>query len=329
MSGILFDVNLTARTPGLNGNNIGYSATTAAASSSGTPTEAATAAGAALSGGAAAAELAPGTIVSIFGTNLADSSASAVPSEAGNYPTTFNGVQVYFDGIRSPILYVSPTQINAQLPYEVGDSNGVSAVVRTVHSDGTVTATNAVGVPVVSENPGILAEQGNDPRPVIAFHTSGNAVVLVDVDGSTTAGNVATLTIDSNSYSYTIQEIDTLQSVRDALIALINANPNEQVTAAPAGEFTRIILTAKVGGPAGNGIPVTASVNTGATILISVLDEAMTCCANIPGARITQRQSGGSRRSDHHLCHRHWTTTLADRFDARPASRARSIQDRP
>jgi uncharacterized protein (TIGR03437 family) len=287
VSGILFDVNLTARTPGLNGNNIGYSATTAAASSSGTPTEAATAAGAALSGGAAAAELSPGTIVTIFGTNLADSSASAVPSEAGNYPTTLNGVQVYFDGIRSPILYVSPGQINAQLPYEVGDSNGVSAVVRTVHSDGTVTATSAIGVPVVAENPGILAEQGNDPRPVIAFHTSGNAIVLVDVDGSTTAGNVATLTIDSNSYSYTIQETDTLQSVRDALIALINANPNEQVTAAPAGEFTRLILTAKVGGPAGNGIPVTASVSTGATILISVLDEAMTCCANIPGSRIT------------------------------------------
>jgi len=287
VAGVLFDVNLTARTPGLFGNNIGYSATTAAASTSGTPTEAATAAGAALSGGAAAAELAPGTIVSIFGTNLADTSAGAVPNESGFYPTSFNGVEVYFDGIRSPILYVSSGQINAQLPYEVSNTNGVSAVVRTVHNDGTVTATSAIGVPVVSENPGILAEQGTDPRPVIAFHTSGNAVALVDIDGSTTAGNVATLTIDSNSYNYTIEETDTLQSVRDALIVLINANPNERVTATQAGEFTRIVLTAKVSGPAGNAIPITSSASSGATIVISVLDEAQTCCANVAGSRVT------------------------------------------
>jgi len=287
VSGVLFDVNLTARTPGLNGNNIGYSATTAAASSSGTPTEVTTAAGAALTGGAAAAELAPGTLVSIFGTNLADTTAVAVPSEAGNYPTNFNGVQVYFDGIRSPILYVSPGQINAQLPYEVGNSNGVSAVVRTVHNDGTVTATSAIGVPVVPENPGILAEEGPEPRPAIAFHTSGNAVALVDIDGTTTAGNVATLTINNNSYNYTVQESDTLQSVRDALISLINANTNERVTASVAGEYNRIILTAKVGGPAGNGIPVRGAVSTGSTIVVSPLDSAQTCCANIAGSRIT------------------------------------------
>ncbi len=292
VSGILFDVNLTARAPGLNGNNIGYAATTAAASSSGTPTEAATAAGATLTGGAAAAELAPGTIVSIFGTNLAPSAASAVPSDTGYYPTTLNGVQVYFDGIRSPILFVSPNQINAQLPYEVGNSNGVSAFVRTVQSDGTVTATTAIGVPVVFGNPGILAGAGNEPRPAVAFHTSGNAVALVDIDGSTTAGDVATLTIDNNSYSYTIQELDTLQSVRDALIALVNANTNEKVTAAPAGQFTRIILTAKVGGPAGNGIPITGSVSTGATIVVSPLDSAQTCCANIAGSPLTSANPG-------------------------------------
>ena len=79
----------------------------------------------------------------------------------------------------------------------------------------------------------------------------------MDIDGSVTAGDVATIIIGGNSYNYTVQSTDTLQSVRDGLIALINANANEKVTAAPAGEFTRIILTAKVGGPAGNGITIT------------------------------------------------------------------------
>jgi uncharacterized protein (TIGR03437 family) len=196
-------------------------------------------------------------------------------------------VEVYFDGIRSPIVFVSPTQINAQLPFEVGDSNGVSAMVRTVHNDGSVTATNAIGVPVVFANPGILAGSGPDPRPAFAFHTDGNATALVDIDGSTTAGDVGTIVIENNSYSYTVQEDDTLQSVRDAFISLINANSNERVTASPGGEFDRIVLTAKVGGPAGNGITIQGTVSTNATLVISPLSSGATCCANIAGAPIT------------------------------------------
>ncbi len=287
VAGSLFVVDLIARQPGLNGNNIGYSATSASATSGGTVTESATAAGSTLAGGAAAAELAPGSLVSIFGSNLANTTALAAPGADGGYPTSFQGVEVYFDGIRSPIFYVSPTQINTQLPFEVSGSNGVSAYVRTVQSDGSVTVTNAIGVPVVEENPGIFAFPGTDPRVVMAYHTSGNAIALVDVDGSTTAGDVATITINGNNYSYTVQSTDTLQTVRDGLIALINANPDEIVTAAPAGEFTRIVLTAKVGGPAGNGIPITGSVSTSATITISPLGSASTCCANVAGSPVT------------------------------------------
>jgi hypothetical protein len=292
VSGSLFVVNLIARTPGLNGDNIGYTATTASASSTGTPTETATAAGSSLEGGAAAAELAPGTLVTIFGQNLADVPSAgivATPNAEGQYPTTFQGVQVYFDGIRSPILSVAPGQINAQLPFEVNGANGVSAYVRTVNSDGSITATNNIGVPVISGygNPGIFAAPGTDPRPVLAYHTSGNAIALVDIDGTITGGNVATIMIDSNNYNYTVQTTDTLQSVRDGLIVLINANPNEKVTASAAGEFDRVILTAKVGGPAGNGIPIIGNVSTNATITISPLDSSSTCCANIAGSLVT------------------------------------------
>jgi uncharacterized protein (TIGR03437 family) len=287
VAGSLFVVNLIARQPGLNGNNIGYAATSAAASSTGTATEIATAAGSTLAGGAAAAELAPGTLVSIFGSNLSDSTAIATPDANGVYPTSFDGVEVYFDGIRSPVLFVSPGQINTQLPFEVSDASGVSAFVRTVHNDGSITATNAIGVPVVEENPGIFASGTTDPRPALAFHTSGNAIALVDVDGSITAGDVGTLTIGGNNYGYTVQATDTLQTVRDGLIALINSNGNEMVTAAPGGEFDRIILTAKVGGPAGNGIQIASSVSTNATLTLSVLGSTQTCCANIAGSPLT------------------------------------------
>ena len=280
------EIILTSRTSGLNGNNVTYSATTAGVNATTAPTEAATAGGANLGGGAAAAELAPGTLVTITGTNLADARASATPS-GGYYPTSFGGVQVYFDGIQSPILYVSPTQINAQLPFEVADSNGVSAVVRTVHNDGTVTATTAVSVPVVFVNPGIFALQGSDPRAALAYHTQAKAIAAVSIDGTATGGNVVSISINGRAYSYTVQGTDTLATVRDAFVALINANPNEQVVASAAGEYTRVILTAKVAGPAGNGIKVTVSSSTGATVTMSPLGNGVTCCASIAGARVT------------------------------------------
>lgn len=287
ISGSLFVVNLVARQPGLNGNNIVYSATTASATSGGTPTETATAAGSTLAGGAAAAELAPGTLVSIVGTNLADTTAVASAGPGGGYPTSFDGVQVYFDGIQAPVLAVSPTQVNTQLPYDVYDASGVSAYVRTVHGDGSITVTNAISVPVVAENPGIFAQNDSSLPPAYAYHASGNAMALVDIDGSITTGDVATITIKGNTYNYTVQETDTLASVRDGFIALINGNSNEIVTAAPAGEFTRIVLTAKIGGPAGNGIPVSATVSANATLTISPLSSGETCCANIADSPVT------------------------------------------
>jgi len=84
-----------------------------------------------------------------------------------------------------------------------------------------------------------------------------------------------------------VQATDTLQSVRDAFITLINSNTNEVVTASPAGEFTRVILTAKVGGPAGNGIQIGTSVSASATITLTALDSGQTCCANVARSRVT------------------------------------------
>jgi uncharacterized protein (TIGR03437 family) len=61
--------------------------------------------------------LAPGAIASVFGTNLAPSQQypSGLP-----LPTILNTVQVMVEGTAAPLFYVSPTQINFQVPYETG-----------------------------------------------------------------------------------------------------------------------------------------------------------------------------------------------------------------
>jgi uncharacterized protein (TIGR03437 family) len=59
--------------------------------------------------------LAPGTIVEIFGSGLAASPATP-PSLP---PTSINGTTVLIGGTAVPLYYVSPTQVNAELPFEL------------------------------------------------------------------------------------------------------------------------------------------------------------------------------------------------------------------
>ena len=59
----------------------------------------------------------------------------------------------------------------------------------------------------------------------MAFHGSSSAIGIVSVDGTVTAGDIATMTVEDRSYSYTAVTGDTLDTVRDNLVALINADP--------------------------------------------------------------------------------------------------------
>jgi len=272
---------LIARASGPDGDLIGYSATT----SSGATVTVAAASGF-LSGGQNSAEIAPGTLVTIVGTNLSDTTVVGAPDANGFYPTNLGGVEVFFDGIRAPLLYVSPTQINTQVPYEVNDASSVTSFVRTEHSDGTVTNTASVAVPVTFGNPGIFALNGDEPRAAIAFHTSSHAIALVDVGGAIKAGDVATITLDAKDYNYTVVAADTITSVRDALIGLINADSGARVTASPGAYFFRIVLTSKLTGSDGNGITIAAKVSTNAMIAVTALS-ATTCCASMDGTPIT------------------------------------------
>ncbi|HWQ53337.1 MAG TPA: hypothetical protein VN442_06615 [Bryobacteraceae bacterium] len=274
---VTFNVILTARAAGSDGNAVTYSVT-----SSKDATIVGTAAGANLAGGMDAAKIAPGTLVSIVGDNLADQTA-AVPYGSKVLPDELGGVQVYFDGVRSPLMYVSPTQVNAQIPFEFMDTTSISAYVRAKRADGTVTVTTPVAVSIVQENPGIFTAGGQDPRPAVAVHFSSNATGTISVDGSISAGDIATITIEDRAYKYTVVEGDTLDSVRDKLIELINQDP--KVRAFAAGVFDRIRLQARVAGPDGNGIPFKAEYPEGQSLLVTATNSAL-CCANVAGAPV-------------------------------------------
>jgi uncharacterized protein (TIGR03437 family) len=281
------EVVLTSRLPGAAGNITTYSSNT---STSATIT--AVAAGANLSGGADSAKIAPGTIVTISACvgwqscNLSTTTAAADLSKS-SLPTKLAGTQVYFNGIQAPLYFVSPFQINAQIPWEVNDTSSINAYVRTELSNGTQ-VTTPVAVTIVPANPGIFTQANTSPARAMAFHGSSSAVGIVSVDGTVTANDVATVTIQDRKYSYTVQSGDTLDTIRDNLVALIN-NGDPLVSASSAGVYDRIVLRARVEGPAGNGVPFGASESSGASVIMTAFGNGTLCCANVEGAAITDQ----------------------------------------
>ncbi len=65
--------------------------------------------------------VAPGQLLALFGSRLAEYTATGAPSD-GVFPSTLGNLQVRFDGVTAPLLYVSPKQVNVAVPYEVTSS---------------------------------------------------------------------------------------------------------------------------------------------------------------------------------------------------------------
>lgn len=97
--------------------------------------------------------LAPGSLFTIFGKGL-----SGQPASASNLPlpTNLNDTQVLVNGTKVPLVYVSATQINAQIPIGLPTSNAVTVAVA---SGGQQSATMSVNLGVAA--PGIFLYNGN------------------------------------------------------------------------------------------------------------------------------------------------------------------------
>jgi uncharacterized protein (TIGR03437 family) len=62
---------------------------------------------------------APGEMVAVFGTQMAPSNAGSIASTLP-LPFSLNGVSATVNGVSAPMYYVSPGQIDLQIPYETG-----------------------------------------------------------------------------------------------------------------------------------------------------------------------------------------------------------------
>lgn len=142
-----------------------------------------------LSGASFLPEVAPGGLVSIFGTGLAagTSQAAGLP-----WPGNLSGTTVTVDGIPAPVTFASPSQVNAQLPLDTRDTAILRVSTASGFSETIIRLADTA--PAIFPN-GILHANGT-PVSASSPVTAGETLVvyatgLGQVDGRTSAGQPA------------------------------------------------------------------------------------------------------------------------------------------
>lgn len=113
--------------------------------------------------------LAPGEIISIYGTYLGPAKGVGLIVSGGKVQTTLAGIQVLFDGLAAPLLYVSSGQINAVVPFEL---NGRFQTRMQVSNNGTVSST--LDLAVTPAAPGLFTLTQNGMGQGAILNSTGN-----------------------------------------------------------------------------------------------------------------------------------------------------------
>ncbi len=135
-----------------------------------TPAYPAIASGGVANSASGGTNLTPGSLASIYGSYFA---ASAVKASAP-LPTTLGGVSVTVNGIAAHISYVSPTQVNFQVPWAT-QTGSASVIVSQTGAAG-----NTIAVPVVAAAPGLFVTAAGaavaQNYPSYSLNTAANPI---------------------------------------------------------------------------------------------------------------------------------------------------------
>jgi uncharacterized protein (TIGR03437 family) len=90
--------------------------------------------------------IAPGEIVTVFGTGIGPSTPVIAQPTANGFGTQAGGVTVSFGGTNGVVLYASSTQVNAIVPYSVASGSTVDVVVSYQGQQATASAATVADV---------------------------------------------------------------------------------------------------------------------------------------------------------------------------------------
>jgi uncharacterized protein (TIGR03437 family) len=111
--------------------------------------------------------LAPGMLASVYGTDLSNETQAAgkIP-----LPLTLAGASAVVNGISAPLLYVSPGQVNLQIPYEAGSGPAVLGI----NNNGKVAS---YAMDIATAAPGLWSGFLNTGFAVVDSAKAGDALV--------------------------------------------------------------------------------------------------------------------------------------------------------
>jgi uncharacterized protein (TIGR03437 family) len=202
--------------------------------------------------------VAPGTLISIFGSNLAGVQASSDTP----FQTTLGDTQVVLGGRPVPLQYASDGQLNAQVPYDIAVNTQLQLLVQR----GTALS---VGAPltVAAAQPAIFTvnQQGTGQGTIINTATT----VLADANAPVQPGDTVTIyctglgAVDPPIPSGTAAPPDGSSMTVNTVTATIGDLPASVGFAGLAPGLTgvyQVIATLDDGVAAGDQVPVTLTV---------------------------------------------------------------------
>jgi uncharacterized protein (TIGR03437 family) len=208
------------------------------------------------SAGNGAGAVAPGSIVSVYGTNLAD--GNEVSSE-NPLPQIMAASRVLINGLAAPLLFVGPNQINAQIPYET--TAGIASVI-VMRGD---VASAPIPLEIQQTGPGIFVMLNQDGTLNSANHPAppGSTVLVFATGLGPTEPSLATgarslsdppanavVRVDSTIGGQAAQVLSArLAPGLVGVFKLILDVPNQ-----PPGNYPLII---QAGGVSSNSVPIT------------------------------------------------------------------------
>jgi uncharacterized protein (TIGR03437 family) len=111
--------------------------------------------------------ISPGQLITIFGTNIGPATPASMSIVGAYASTSLGGVTLTIDGQNAPLIYVSSSQVSAQVPYEVtiGAGKAVS-LINGANPPATTTVT------IAATSPGIFTSDGSGSGQAAAVNFS-------------------------------------------------------------------------------------------------------------------------------------------------------------
>jgi uncharacterized protein (TIGR03437 family) len=118
----------------------------------------------------------PGMLLSVFGEGLANTTRKITDNPL---PFSASGVSATVNGMGAPLLYISPTQIDLQIPFEVG----VGPAVLGINNNGQIAGFSLQMAPAA---PGIFSDAAGNIFPQISPKPGDTATLYISGGGEVT-----------------------------------------------------------------------------------------------------------------------------------------------